>query len=471
MMRKINVTILVAMISVLSVSLFILSHDTFGQSVRNTTATTLKPKVQTVIKPGITPSTYKAGTFSAIPGITPSAVKPGTSSAKPGTTSSTATPGTTSGTPSMTPPGSAVSGPSFPKPGSILACQPDKISVGTDTLVVKTNNGLVWGWGSNRNLALGDNHPKIIHNKPKFLMSNAKDVFAGAGYTLILRNDGTLWYTGKIPGGPVTSKPAKVPFTNNNIDAIANNVLIYGGYVYQWGSPYGTTKSIDFRIFSIKGLRNVVAVAAGLSSTYHPLALDNNGKAWIWYWRGTKDARQIAPGLGSIDAIAAGNRFSLLQKNGRVYWVNPQNLRMAEVGFPGAVFPIYRIMSSYDNFGVMDNAFNWWMYGNHHMCQLGNGSTQTPSDKPYGPLKMTAFENEEISVANLAMGPYALVASDGKGNLWRVGKRFNNSNDYTCEPEKIGIPAGLDLCSQPPTTKITPPRAKHSPTMRRLLLR
>ena len=70
------------------------------------------------------------------------------------------------------------------------------------SLILK-NDGTLWGCGDNSygELGLGDTTDRKIFTQVTTNADNIKEVYCGGSYTIILKNDGTLWGCGANGGG------------------------------------------------------------------------------------------------------------------------------------------------------------------------------------------------------------------------------------------------------------------------------
>ena len=70
------------------------------------------------------------------------------------------------------------------------------------TFILK-NDGTLWGTGNNYSgqLGLGDITDRKIFTQITTNTDNIKEVYCGGSYTIILKNDGTLWGCGANGGG------------------------------------------------------------------------------------------------------------------------------------------------------------------------------------------------------------------------------------------------------------------------------
>ena len=176
------------------------------------------------------------------------------------------------------------------------------IHAGTAHSVARKSDGTVWAWGLGTSGQLGDNTivSKSAPVQVTMLAGTAPltDVTAiasasGAGHTLALRSDGTVWAWGLGTNG-------------------------------QLGDGSAVTRSSAVQVMN---LTDVIAISAG---TAFSMALKSDGTVWTWglntsYQLGDGTVTQrnqpvIVPGLNGITRIAGGSIFSLALKNDGTVW-------------------------------------------------------------------------------------------------------------------------------------------------------
>jgi hypothetical protein len=166
----------------------------------------------------------------------------------------------------------------------------------------------VWAWGYNRFGQLGNglHDPTASSSVPVQVvgpdevgfLTNIVDVAAGAGHTLALKSDGTVW----VWGNGYSSTPQQMRNGDNvgflsDVMAIStyagtshNMVLKADGTVWAWGyNVFGqlgdgstTSRPRPVRVSDPEGigyLGSVVAIRCGGS---HSLALKSDGTVWAW---------------------------------------------------------------------------------------------------------------------------------------------------------------------------------------------
>ena len=209
------------------------------------------------------------------------------------------------------------------------------VSAGYPHSMALKNDGTVWIWGGNENGQLGlgttDNNP---HPTPIQVpgLTNVTAISAGTNYSVVVKNDGTVWAWGTNLNGEMgdNSSMHTSPVQVNGVTGAAkvsagyNHVLIVktDGTVMGWGAnQFGQTGSSNFGNVNptpsgVSNLTNVVSVASGFGFS---LALKSDGTVWGW---GLNASGQLGNGttgsnpqtnptqvsnISTATAIAAGN--------------------------------------------------------------------------------------------------------------------------------------------------------------------
>jgi len=271
-------------------------------------------------------------------------------------------------------------------------------------------------------------------------------VSAGNGYTVALRNDGTVWTWGRntdrqLGDGTTTQRatPAQVDGLNNIIAISAGNghtvALRNDGTVWAWGhnrhgqlgssltSPHGTPNQIY-------GLTDVVAISVGGMSTS---ALRSDGTVWTW-------------GSNSYGGL------------GRLSTENHRNQRT-----PGQVDGLNDVISISPGAALRSDGTVWTWGVNAH-GQLGDGTTTNRVT----PAQVNGLT--DITVISAGADHTAVLRSDG--TVWAWGDNSDGqlgdgttANRHTpvqvIGPEDIGfLNLGVDTPPQTPT-----PPADFTPTV------
>lgn len=178
------------------------------------------------------------------------------------------------------------------------------VAIGNNFNLALKNDGTVWAWGQNNHGQLGIGATGTFTSEPvqvkssngEGYLTDAKQVAAGNGYGMVLKNDGTVWEWG---------------FNGSNIrgtDIDSDNILVPA---------------------KVKNLSQVVSIAAGVN---HSLALKSDGTVWGW---GINNYGQTGTGystttgvikfpvrvnIDNVISVSAGNMHSLVAKNDGTVW-------------------------------------------------------------------------------------------------------------------------------------------------------
>lgn len=154
--------------------------------------------------------------------------------------------------------------------------------------LVLDSTGAVWGFGPNRNGALGPYSSFLDGYVVGIAIDQVKAIAAGGEHSLALRNDGTVWawgsdVWGQVAAGGSTTSPTQViglpPIKAIAAASAASFALDEAGNVWSWGSVgmLGRPGSaVPARIGSLSG---VTAIAAG---DYNAFALMSDGTVKAW---------------------------------------------------------------------------------------------------------------------------------------------------------------------------------------------
>ncbi len=200
-----------------------------------------------------------------------------------------------------------------------------KVSVGSDHVLVIKDDGSLWGWGANGSGELGTGSITSNYYLP-IKIGNDNDwvkVFAGAVNSFAVKSNGTLWAWGNGTGGSLgfgTQNNKYVPTqlgTSIDWDYITSGAGTIArktdGTLWGWGANiYGMlnlgTASIQLTPIQISTETNWAKVIAG---SHYTLAIKNDGTLWSC---GKNENGQLGDGTTT-------NRFNFVQIGTDNNWV------------------------------------------------------------------------------------------------------------------------------------------------------
>jgi alpha-tubulin suppressor-like RCC1 family protein len=194
------------------------------------------------------------------------------------------------------------------------------VSAGAFHTVAVKSDGSVWSWGEGNSGRLGNGGTGGVTTPTQISFSGATTVAAGTDHTLVLKSDGTVWAfgrndSGQLGDGSTTQRTTAVQVTGlTGIVAIAAGIESSyalqsdgagGGIVWAWGAnTYGQLGdgSLLPRSTPVKvvGLTNVVAIAAP-NRGYFAIAIGGDRKVYAW---GRNDLTQLGLGMTTNQSAA-----------------------------------------------------------------------------------------------------------------------------------------------------------------------
>ncbi len=231
------------------------------------------------------------------------------------------------------------------------------VSAGQNYSLFLKSDGTVWGSGDNNYSQLGVGTFADFYTHPVQItsLSNIVAIEAGWNHSLFLKNDGTVWACGRNTfgqyGDGTTSVnyypsqvhgPNDVGFLTGIVDIAAGEehsvFLKNDGTVWCSGKsgvglfgmsyPYGEAHT-PVRVDS---LTDIIQVAAGLGSS---LFLKNDGTVWGCggnYGGFTNPGLSMSSLLSGIVAVSTGDRYSVFLKNDGTVWGTGYNNGSGQLG-------------------------------------------------------------------------------------------------------------------------------------------
>jgi len=346
------------------------------------------------------------------------------------------------------------------------------------TLVLKAD-GTVWAWGFNGSGQLGDGtttqrttpvQVMAAANKP---LTGVKAITAGANHSVALKTDGTVWAwgnngSGQLGNGSTTNRSYPVRLGGNSITGakqIAAGVdftlvLRQNGTVWAVGSNVygqlgkGTTGGQSTSLVQVQTPAGVALIGAGW---YHGLAVEAAGsRVWGWGDNGNgklggttnpKPTPTPIAGLAGATALSGGFQHNLALLPGGVVWALGFNgsgqlgvgdsigLTNTPIRVTG-VTNVKALAAGRTHSVALKSDGTVWTWGNNTYGQLGSGSTGG-SDR-YLPGKVNNLTN--VIALDTFYNHTVVLKTDG--TVWTWGA---NTNGQLGDGTTVDWPAPLQV--------------------------
>jgi alpha-tubulin suppressor-like RCC1 family protein len=241
-------------------------------------------------------------------------------------------------------------------------------------------------------------------------------ITGGLGFTVALKNDGTVWTWGDNLRGKLGNGTAQTGnrYTPGQVKSLSDVVAVAAGMnhtlalkkdgtVWAWGyntsGQLGTGNKTDSGIpVQVEGLYNVTAISAGNDFS---VALDRFGYVYAWgdnskgqLGNGTTDASLTPvkiPNLNGVKAIAAGasHVIAISKYNSTIGWgdnsfgqlgIGSSGNFMSQPTLTNAVTSVKAIAAGSSFSMALTDYGNVWTWGSNLRGQLANGNTKDSSD-------------------------------------------------------------------------------------------
>ena len=235
-----------------------------------------------------------------------------------------------------------------------------KIVGGHNYFVSMDASGKVYGWGQNNYGQLGQGNTSNYATPVYMGIDNATDIATGAYFTLVLKDDGTVWATGyngngELGNGTVTTQVNFVQVIKDNGEALNNIKSISAGYntsyaitedgeVFVWGyngkgqMGFGDTATRTLAVkTSLTGIKQISAgehdtISLAEDGTVYVSGRNSEGQLGlrhssnIYTWAKMKNLDGTAD-MDNVKQVAAGEYHTVVLTNdGNVYTTGYNNI-------------------------------------------------------------------------------------------------------------------------------------------------
>ncbi len=327
------------------------------------------------------------------------------------------------------------------------------IAAGGGYSLALKEDGSVWAWGAGQTF--------LIQVKD---LTDVTAIAAGMSQSLALKLDGTVW-TWRAGQTPIQVKDL------TDVVAIAAGssyslALKRDGTVWAWewnlfGQLGDGTNEDRLTPVQVQNLTDVVAIAAG---RYHSLALKQDGTVWVW-GDGQTFPIQMKD-LTDVVAIAAGNEYSLALKRDGTVWrwgLNDEALfrygwttedRSTPVQVENLT-DVASIAAGWLHSLALKKDGTVWAWGRNESGQLGDGTEEGYSATPVHVKDLT-------DVVAIAAGENHSLALKGDGTLWEWGSLFHSPVHQVkgfaaangSEPVQLDSPVPIQITNQQPAEQV-----------------
>ena len=284
------------------------------------------------------------------------------------------------------------------------------------TIILK-NDGTLWGCGANSSgqLGLGDTNYRNTFTEITTNTNNIKSVCCGRDCTFILKNDGTLWSCGHNTYGQLGlgNKTNRTTFTQ--VTTNTNDIKeIYCGAFYAlilknngtlWGS--GKNDYGEMGLGSISGTATFTQITTNtddIKQVYcigasHNFILKNDGTLWSCGYNGNGNLglgdtsyrttfTQVTTNADNIKSICCGCHFTLVLKNDGTLWgcgnnssgqlgLGDSNNRTIFTQVTTNADDVKSVYCGWNHTLILKNDGTLWSTGYNSYGQLGLGDNST----------------------------------------------------------------------------------------------
>ena len=277
-------------------------------------------------------------------------------------------------------------------PGNIPLTNIEYVSAGANHVLAKTYDGKAYGWGLDSSYQLGDelttvkkNPVQIKYNKTSDIITEVLDVSAGFTHSVLVKEDGTVWTTGKNNNGQIGDKttitrPAWVCISNTQIKVQETSITID-----KIGGTYELKPILD---------------------TGFNLLYDNMTNADYAYASKNTEIANVN-NTGIITGVKRGKtKIGITETNtNKTIYIDVYVLDEKDIAFPQVITTEYTTVALKADGTV-------WTWGLNDKGQLGLGDTTN---------RVTPTKVDIDNIVKIAVSQNHVLALKKDGTLWAFG--------------------------------------------------
>ena len=333
------------------------------------------------------------------------------------------------------------------------------------------NDSTLWSCGGNSygQLGLGDTTDRTTFTQIAANVNNIKEIYFGIDYTIILKNDGTLWGCGgnsygQLGLGDTTNRNIFTKITTNvdNIKSVCcgyNHTLILKNDGTLWGCGHngygqlGLGDTINRTTFT-QITTNVNDIKSVYCGGFHTFILKNDGTLWstgynIWGALGLGDNTnrntfiQVTTNANDIKSVYCGGfHIFILKNNGTLWGCGRNDYGQLGLGDTNHRYTFTQVTINVDNIKSLPDQYN--VPTITKIYDLNTGLIETLDTNNFKNIPVDKFEKIKVLYTN-PDGTYinCLISFDNK-TTWKTfnGTSWSTISDTT--PSNILL-NGMDI--------------------------